>query len=73
MTWYMLMSRPEIIIAIARASRIGQYELGGMWMAAISAAVTGAGLGRGAPPWPSPYFCSHSSSRSCTSGTRAKL
>src|SRR6266851_2740548 len=50
MTWYMLMRRPEIIIAIARPSRIGQNELGGIWMAAISAAVTGAGLGGGARP-----------------------
>jgi hypothetical protein len=73
MTWYMLIRSPEIIIAIARASRSGQNELGGMWIAAISAAVTGACLAGGAPPCPSPYFCRHSSSRSCTWGTRAKL
>jgi hypothetical protein len=52
-----MMSRPN-----ARIS--GQYDGGGMWMAAISAAVTGLGLGRGAAPWPPPCFSAQKSSRS---------
>src|SRR5262245_62032640 len=44
-----------------------------MWIAAISAAVTGAGRGRGAVPCPSPYFWTQKSSRVWTSGMRAKL
>jgi hypothetical protein len=72
-TCTMLIISPETITASASASRSGQNEVSGMWMAAISAAVTGAGLGLGAPPWPSPYFWSQKSSRSCTCGMRAKL
>ena len=72
-TWYMLIIRPEIMTDIARARNSGQNEGDGMWIDAISAAVTGVGLGRGAPPCPSPCFSSQKSSRSWTWGTRAKL
>ena len=44
-----------------------------MWMDARFSRV-GAGVrGAGVPPWPSPCFCSHSSSRPCTVGMTPKL
>src|SRR5262245_16944319 len=73
MIWYMLVISPVIMIPMARARMSGQYDVGGMWIAAISAAVTGAGFGRGLPPWSSPYLATQKSSRPWTSGTRAKL
>src|SRR6266540_5062841 len=44
-----------------------------MWMERISCAVAARGRAAGLAPWPSPYFSSQSSSRSCTVGTSAKL
>src|SRR6266446_2087452 len=43
-----------------------------MWMDAGSTAGAGTRF-RGGVPWPSPYFCTQKSSRSCTTGTTAKL
>src|SRR5215471_10687375 len=69
----MLIRSPEIMHAIASASRIGQYDGEGMWIAAMSWGVAARGRGAGLPPWPSPFFCSQNSSRSCTIGSIAKL
>ena len=43
-----------------------------MWIDAGSTGGVGTRF-RGGVPWPSPYFCTQKSSRSCTTGTTAKL
>src|SRR5215510_3486441 len=68
----MLTSAPETMKRNAPARRIGQYDGGGMWMDEVSTCAGGVTL-RGGVPWPSPYFCTQKSSRSCTTGTTAKL
>src|SRR5262249_61387548 len=68
----MLTSAPETMKRNAPARRIGQYDGGGMWMDEVSTCAGGVTL-RGGVPWPSPYFCTQKSSRSCTVGTTAKL
>src|SRR5688572_22535603 len=73
MMTYGEMSRPLIIIVRASASRIGQYDGGGMWMAAIISRVTPVGRGVGLPPWPSPFFRSQSSARPRADRMTAKV
>src|SRR6266508_160603 len=68
----MLTSAPNIMNRKAPANRMGQWDGGGMWMDCGSRAGVGTRVRRGAP-WPSPYFCTQNSSRSCTTGTTAKL
>src|SRR5215831_9133185 len=68
----MLTSAPETMNRNAPARRIGQYDGGGMWIDEVSTCAGGVTL-RGGVPWPSPYFCTQNSSRSCTVGTTAKL
>src|SRR6266542_6906165 len=68
----MLTSAPDTMKRKAPARSMGQYEGGGMWMDDVSTCAGGEGF-RGGVPWPSPYFCTQKSSRSCTTGTTAKL
>src|SRR5713101_7184538 len=68
----MLTRAPEILNTKAAASRLGHSDGGGMGMDAGSTCGAGTFF-RGGVPWPSPYFCTQKSSRSCTTGTTAKL
>src|SRR6266540_5310047 len=68
----MLTSAPNIMNRKAPANRMGQWDGGGMWMDCGSRAGVGTRVRRGVP-WPSPYFCTQNSSRSCTTGSTAKL
>src|SRR5262245_19850658 len=68
-----LVITPLTMIVTAIVSRSGQYDGGGMWIAAIDSRVGAGGRGTGAPPCPSPCFWSQRSSRPCEVGITAKL
>src|SRR5687767_9311546 len=71
--WAVLSITPLMKMVTAIASRSGQYDGGGMWIAAIDSLVGAGGRGVGWPPWPSPCFCSQRSSRPWEVGSTAKL